>query len=381
MKKIEEALNDCIERMTAGESLDSCLSRYPDLADELKPLLELSHAVTEISLSVKPRAEFKVAARYRFHDTLAQKESKSAKTAPAPRRWHFKWATVAVAMLVIFVVGGGMGVASANSMPGDPLYRVKTLTERIRMGLTFGSENKARLHLDFAEERSEEIQTLIDGGNLEAANDIGVEMTNHVESARAAAPRLLESKEIVVRLETLANKQVALLEAIYDKAPTGAQEAIDTLIESVNDAYETVIEDISGSLPDIQIMLSGTPTLTEGKLTGTIEITNNSDVNAEVADVKYSISYPTGPNNNLWKPARIIMNKRNTLGGLEEGTGIDVQETKTFEYSVNFAVPDDTSKIRGIISITLDGRNLRYYDIAEFTILTLQSVDSLTVVP
>ena len=160
MERIEEALNDCIERMDSGESLGDCLNSYPDLADELKPLLELSHAVTETSLSIKPRGEFKAAARQRFHAALAEKESKQAKIAPAPRRWHFKWATVAVAMLLVFVVGGGMGVASADSVPGEPLYRIKTLTERIRMGLTFGNENKAQLHLELAEERSDEIQTL-----------------------------------------------------------------------------------------------------------------------------------------------------------------------------------------------------------------------------
>ena len=108
------------------------------------------------------------------------------------------------------------------------------------MGLTFGNENKAQLHLDLAEERSEEIQTLVEEGNLEAANDIGVELTNHLEKAQTVAPGLLESGEIVARLETIANRQVVLLEAIYDRAPTGAQETIDTLIKSINDAYEII---------------------------------------------------------------------------------------------------------------------------------------------
>ena len=273
MERIEEVLNDCIERMAAGEPLDSCLASYPDLADELKSLLAISHAVTDTTSQIKPRPEFKAAARYRFQSALAAKEKKMAKSESAPRRWRFKWATVALAVLVIFVVGGGTGIASANSMPGDPLYRVKTIVERIQMGLTFGNENKAQLHMNFAERRSDEMQTLIDEGDLEGANNIGVQMANHMERARTAAPALLESDVIVTRLETLANKQVALLEAMYDKAPTGAQEAIDTLIESVNDAYKTAVEGISGVLPDIQIILNGTPTLSEGKLTGTISQT------------------------------------------------------------------------------------------------------------
>ena len=380
MERIEEALNDCIERMDGGEPLGSCLASYPDLADELRPLLELSHAVTETSLSIKPRGEFKAAARHRFHAALAGKGSKVAKTKAAFRGWRFRWATVAVAALLIFVVGGGMGVASANSMPGEPLYRIKTLTERIRMGLTFGNENKAQLHMNFAERRSDEMQTLIDDGDLEGANNIGVQMANHLARARTAAPALLESDDIVARLETLANRQVAMLEAIYDKTPAGAQEAIDTLIESVNDAYETAVEDISGVLPDIQIVLNGTPTRRGDKLSGIIEITNNSDVSAEVTVVKYTLSYPTGPDNNLWQVAKIIR-ANSTLGDLEIGTIIEAQESDIFDYSVRFAVPAGTSKIRGMVSIKLAGRNLWFYDTAEFTIPSAQSVNIPTVSP
>jgi len=381
MLKIEDAFNDCIERMAAGEQLNSCLASYPDLAEDLRPLLALSQAVTETSAEIKPRPEFKAAARYRFHSALAEKEKNKAKTQPAPRRWRFKWATVALAVLVIFVVGGSTGIASANSTPGDPLYGVKTFVERIRMGLTFGSENKARLHLEYAERRSEEIQILIDEGDLSRANNIGINLSNHLERAKQAAPTLLESEVIVSRLETLANKQVALLEAIYDKASTGAQEAIDTLVESVNDAYETAIEDISGVLPDIQIVLNGTPTRKGDKLTGIIEITNNGNVDAEVTVVNYTLSYPTGPDNSLWKVAKIIRANTNTLGGLDIGTIIEAQKSDIFNYSVRFAVPAGTDKIHGMISIKLDGRNLRYYDIAEFTIPSVQTMNSLTVSP
>jgi len=381
MAKIEDAFNDCIERLAAGEPLDSCLASYPDMADELKPLLVMSHAIAEVSSSIKPRAEFKAAARFRFHAALAAKESKPLKTEPAPSRWRFKWATVAVAALLVFVVGGGMGVASANSMPGEPLYRIKTLTERIRMGLTFSNENKAQLHLELAEERSEEIQTLVDEGNLEAANDIGVELTNHLEKAQTVAPGLIENKDIVARLETIANKQVALLEAIYDRAPTGAQETIDTLIESVNTAYEIAVEDISTVLPDIEIVIDGTLTQAADKLTGTIEITNNSEVDAEISEVKYSITYQTGQDNNLWARARITHPRQNTLGGLETGTSITVGNTDPFNYTVHISVPEDATKIRGRIAIKLDGRNLLYYDNAIFPIPSLQSVDSLTVSP
>jgi hypothetical protein len=97
--------------------------------------------------------------------------------------------------------------------------------------------------------------------------------------------------------------------------------------------------------------------------------------------VNYTLSYPTGSDNSLWKVAKIIRASTNTLGGLEIGTIIEAQTSDIFDYSVRFAVPDGTSKIHGMISIKLDGRNLRYYDIAEFTIPSVQRMNSLTVSP
>ena len=37
----EEALNDCLERMQRGKSLQSCLARFPKHAADLEPLLQV----------------------------------------------------------------------------------------------------------------------------------------------------------------------------------------------------------------------------------------------------------------------------------------------------------------------------------------------------
>ncbi|MFC1906104.1 DUF5667 domain-containing protein [Chloroflexota bacterium] len=376
MAKIEDALNDCIERMADGELLDDCLASYPDLADELKPLLVMSQTVTDSTAAIKPRPEFKAEARYKFHAALAAKEKKTAKAAPLRRRWSLRWATIALAVLIVFVVGGTTGVASADSVPGEPLYRVKTFVERVQMGITIGADRRANLHVKFAERRSNEMQTMVNQGNLEEANNLGVRLINHLTQAKLAAPLILESEDIVTRLETLANRQVALLEIIYDKAPEGAQGSIETLINSINNAYEAAIEEIAVALPAVQLLVSGNVAASGERLTGTIQITNNSDFDAQVDKVKYTLFYATGTDDNLLQAARIIKPKQNTLGGLEVGSVISAQWADSFYYSVNFAVPDNAIKIRGIVSIKLAGRNLWYYDIAEFRMPSLHSVGS-----
>jgi len=39
-RRVNEALADALERMSQGESLESCLEGYPDIKDELRVLLE-----------------------------------------------------------------------------------------------------------------------------------------------------------------------------------------------------------------------------------------------------------------------------------------------------------------------------------------------------
>ena len=37
----EDSLNDCLDRMQRGETLEACLARYPEHADDLRALLQV----------------------------------------------------------------------------------------------------------------------------------------------------------------------------------------------------------------------------------------------------------------------------------------------------------------------------------------------------
>ncbi len=56
---IESILDQCLEDIRARRAtLAQCLARYPEHAEELKPLLEMALAIEEIP-DVKPSDEFK----------------------------------------------------------------------------------------------------------------------------------------------------------------------------------------------------------------------------------------------------------------------------------------------------------------------------------
>src|SRR5512140_717751 len=62
MNSFDRALEDCLELIRAGQSLDACMRRYPEYAGELLPLLRTALELQQGSL-VQPPEAFKRRAR------------------------------------------------------------------------------------------------------------------------------------------------------------------------------------------------------------------------------------------------------------------------------------------------------------------------------
>jgi len=72
----EHILDECIDRLLRGESLEQCLQRYPEQAAQLEPLLRVALATQKAS-SVEPRAEFKAQARQQLSSVLYRQKPKA----------------------------------------------------------------------------------------------------------------------------------------------------------------------------------------------------------------------------------------------------------------------------------------------------------------
>ncbi|MGW8181919.1 MAG: hypothetical protein ACWGQW_24595 [bacterium] len=72
-KEFEHILNECIDRMLRGDSVEQCLGRYPEQAAELEPLLRVAQSAQKVS-SVEPRPEFKAQARQQLRSVLYRAE-------------------------------------------------------------------------------------------------------------------------------------------------------------------------------------------------------------------------------------------------------------------------------------------------------------------
>jgi len=156
-----DILDDCLERLTRGETLEQCLERYPDAATELEPLLKTAQA-TRAALTIQPRSDFRARARYEFRAALDTEltPKRTFSFRPMPR-----WATALMVISVLLFVGGGTAVVASDSMPDSRLYSVKLVTEKVQLALTPYDMSKAKLCVDQADQRVIEIVYLAGKGD------------------------------------------------------------------------------------------------------------------------------------------------------------------------------------------------------------------------
>jgi hypothetical protein len=101
----EKILDDCIDRMNRGESLDSCLADFPDHAAQLKPLLQAMLVYRE-AYPFTPSPDVKRANKARFNtalENLARQREESKQGFAWLHGWSRVWVTAA-AVLVIAVI-------------------------------------------------------------------------------------------------------------------------------------------------------------------------------------------------------------------------------------------------------------------------------------
>ena len=129
---LEDALAECLEAVESGDSLEDCLTRYPELARELEPLLRTALGLQQL-FDVDPRPSFQRAARQRFLTAaLRPRRPRLVVLPPARRRFSFGWQwapaavgapvlAAAIALAVVLGLSGGGG--SVGIEPGDLAFR------------------------------------------------------------------------------------------------------------------------------------------------------------------------------------------------------------------------------------------------------------------
>jgi uncharacterized membrane protein YgcG len=196
MNNLYEALEICLQDLEQGVEIETVLFGYPELADELRPILEAS--VNAKSMAVlDPSAEGVRRNRAKFLQHAA--EMREAKSQPASHHtWFASLRRVAVTLVVVailFASGTGVVRAASTTVPGDDLYPVKRTWEDVLLLFTLNGQRRAALEVEHENERLEELNELFAEGRSEQVDFSGrVTLQNGNEWRVAGFPVVISAQ-------------------------------------------------------------------------------------------------------------------------------------------------------------------------------------------
>jgi hypothetical protein len=147
-QELLNALEDCLSRLSAGQSIEDCLQRHPEHAARLRPMLEAGRLVKRAQASALEVMQAQDRVRFRV-----QSHRRQVRRSPVV----FLRAAASFALL-LFVLAGIALTLVENSLPGDALYKVKTGLESARLAF---SGDPSALRAEFARRRWDEIARLL----------------------------------------------------------------------------------------------------------------------------------------------------------------------------------------------------------------------------
>ena len=189
-RKLDDIFNECYERIRSGESLESCLMRYPEHRAELEPLLRTAFDIGRRTSYIQPRPEFKHWSQVRLEGAQHYAGQQRQPAKPSLFSWRQSWAVAVTAVLVLLLAGGSTVAASSNALPDEPLYQVKLATEQVRFAFAISDASKAELHTRLAENRALEIEAMTDQGKTEYAVIAAEKLANQLEQANLAMSKV-----------------------------------------------------------------------------------------------------------------------------------------------------------------------------------------------
>jgi hypothetical protein len=200
-KQLEKIFNECLELINQGESIESCLQRYPEEAAELELLLITFVNVKWRASNVQPRQEFKLKARAQlFNPRHIHYHAKEIKPARQLGIFNLQRMFVpALASILVFVlVGGSVSTvaASASALPSEPLYPIKLASEQVRIAFAFSDSDKAMVNVELAETRSNEIVSMVTQGKTEQITITSERMVKNLDEAERALLSIAQVESI-----------------------------------------------------------------------------------------------------------------------------------------------------------------------------------------
>lgn len=177
MTNLFDALEFCLQEMERGAEIESVLARFPEHAEELRPILKTAAKAQKMAVA---SPETDVVRRSRAKVMQHAAELREARVAPTRSRSGiplFQRLVISFGLAAFFLMSGsGLLSASASALPGEQLYPVKRGWENVRLFFIFDSEARELLKDEFENERLHEVNELLAEGRDEVIEFAGVFM-------------------------------------------------------------------------------------------------------------------------------------------------------------------------------------------------------------
>jgi hypothetical protein len=216
--RFEDVLEDCRQRLARGEPIEQCLAAYPTQREQLRELLPLLTPLRELAPAPDPK--YAHTARRRFHDRVLAEQRRNAAEhqGPAPLRWLRRVAIPLAAVVALGGSGAGLVTASADALPGSPLFPIQQAKEQVVQRLARTPEQQVAYQVDLAMRRLQQLQRAEAMGKPPAVIDT---LTASMLQATARAAADLHSVPEPQRRRIVA--RVAPLIAAEDRALSAEQ--------------------------------------------------------------------------------------------------------------------------------------------------------------
>jgi hypothetical protein len=240
-RRIDKIIEDYLPAIASGqESIDSILEKYPRYASALRPRFEAAIWLQQVRLSVATRPGF-------IHDSRKYLETKIDSMQPigfwqrlfwrhTPQRWVFNIAAPIIVLLLLALVVNSAVLTARLSIPGDPFYSTKLLTENIQLTLTFNQVDKTNLYMQFSRERTTEFVELVLEGDYEQLPSTAERLETEIIASLHSINDIPIRNQAVERpmtaqlKETLSN-EILMLNMLKGTSPVSAYPGIELAIQ------------------------------------------------------------------------------------------------------------------------------------------------------
>ena len=200
-------LQECLERIEAGEPVEASLSRYPEHREEIEPLVYLALTMKRTVPDEMP-APAKARTLYRLEGALLAMKRRIRR---GP--WAVWALRVAAALLVVIIVGS-LWATQVNSAPGKPLFPLRVAFAETRLRMHPGPRGTLELLLRIAESRVAEVKLMEKQRRVNQASIFQmVGATEDLMIALEIQPQLAD-EEFLEKVRKLVEEERALLDRL-----------------------------------------------------------------------------------------------------------------------------------------------------------------------